>query len=107
MYMLSVVYAVDIKDVFGPAKTFNNLSDIVTKLFPNLLLAAGVIFFILVIGAGFTVVTSAGGGDPHAQERAKNFLTLSITGLVIIFGAYWIVQIISVVTGGSLTGLGF
>jgi hypothetical protein len=107
-YMFSIVYAqVKIEDKWPLAPNFTSLAGIVSYFFPKLLLVAGIICFIFVIGAGFTVLTSAGGGDPHAQEKAKNFLTLSITGLAIIFGAYWIMQIINVLTNGSLSGLGF
>lgn len=96
------VYAVDIGTVFPIAKNFKTLSSLVSYLIPRFMILAGVIFFILVIGAGVRVVMTAGSGDAHAQEQAKNFLTLSITGLVIIFGSYWVLQIINFITGGSL-----
>ena len=96
---------VNITDSFPIAQNFPTLSSLVSVFLPRLLLLAGVIFFILVIGAGVRVVMTAGGGDPHAQEQAKSFFTLSITGLVIIFGAFWVLQIINFITHGSLGGI--
>lgn len=102
--MFSVVFAVDIGQEFPLAKYgFQSLSELVSFLIPRFLLLAGIIFFILVIGAGIRVVMTAGSSDPHAQEQAKNFLTLSITGLIIIFGAYWVLQIINFITNNSLS----
>lgn len=83
----------------GPDVT---LASVVSTFLPRVLIFAGVIFFVLVILAGFGMITKAGSGDAHASEQAKAFLTYAVIGLVIIFAAYWIVQIISYVTGGSL-----
>jgi hypothetical protein len=96
---------VDIGTAFPIAQNFPSLASLISIFIPRLLLAAGIIFFILVIGAGVRVIMMAGGEDPHAQEQAKNFLTLSVTGLIIIFGAYWVLQIINYVTNGTLSNL--
>ena len=86
---------------------FSSLSDIVSHLLPNILLLGGIISFVIIIVAGIGMISGAGGGDSHGAESKKQALTYAIIGLVTMFGAYWILQIINFVTHGSLSGLGF
>jgi Na+-driven multidrug efflux pump len=97
---------VNIKDYFGPAGTFNSFGEIISFIFPKILIIGGIIFFVLVIIAGFGVINGSGNDDPHSKEQAKNFLTYAIIGFIIMFGAYWILQILSfVLTAGKTTNL--
>lgn len=98
---------IDIGDYFGPAKIgFGSFADIITQIFPKVLIIGGIIFFILVVIAGFGVISGAGNDDPHAKDQAKNFLTYAVIGMLIMFSAYWILQILSfVLTNGKSTNL--
>lgn len=87
------------------AQIFPTLSDFVSHLFPKVLLLAGIIFFILIVVAGIGVISGAGGDDAHAKEQSRAFLTYAVIGFIIIFGSYWILQIINYITGGSLSGI--
>jgi hypothetical protein len=100
------VNGVNIVDWWPWAKNFNNLADFFSFMMPKILLLGGIIFFVMVVIAGAGVVIGAGGDDPHKQEQSKNFLTYALIGLIIMFGAYWILQIVNFITGGSLGGLG-
>ena len=99
--------SVDIGKDYPPAKiaAFKTLGGFISSFLPKALLFAGIIFFLLTVAAGVMVIAGAGSADAHNQERAKSFLTNAIIGLVIIFTSYWIVQIISFITFGSLKGL--
>ena len=66
-----------------------------------LLLAAIVFFFILVIG-GIRWITS--GGDKANTETARNQITAALVGLVIVFAAWAILQLIQVFFGITLIG---
>lgn len=97
---------VSIGSAYGPARLGpQTFGDLMTGLLPNVILFAGVIFFILVIIAGVGVVAGAGKDDAHAQEKAKAFLTYAVIGFIIIFGAFWVLQIINYITKGSLKDL--
>lgn len=97
---------VNIYDVFGPAKTFSSFGAVISYIFPKILIIGGIIFFVLVVIAGFGVISGAGNDDPHAKEQSKNFLTYAIIGMLIMFSAYWILQILSyVLTSGKTTNL--
>lgn len=96
---------VDIGQKFPFAQNFQSLGQLVSSFLPNILLLSSIIFFILVIIAGLGVVMSAGSSDPQTQEKARSFLTYAVIGLIIIFSSYWILQLINVLTFGSLKGL--
>lgn len=58
----------------------------------SLVVAAIVFFFILVIGG---IRWIASGGDKSATEGARSQITAALVGLVIVFAAWAIVQLIS------------
>ena len=97
-----VFAAVDIKDVFGPAKTFPTLGSLLNVIVPNLFLLAGVILFVLLIGGGLAVVVGAGSGNPEQAAKGKKAITYAVAGLLIIFASWWVIKIIEKVTGVSI-----
>lgn len=103
------VYAVDIGEVWkfapGQNSNFTSLGNVVSFFLPKLFLIAGIIFFVLVIAAGFTFLQNAGSEDAHALDKWRQILTYGVIGLIIIFGAYWVLQIINLVTYGSFQSL--
>lgn len=58
---------------------------------------AGAAFLFFLISAGISMMTSK--GDPKALEAAKAKLTNALIGFVIIFTAYWIVQVVGLLLG--------
>ena len=84
-----------------PAK-FNfsatTVGGIVSVLVNFLLPIAGLIFLLILISSGFKMMTSA--GDPKRIASARSGLTTGLVGFIIIFTAFWLVQII-----GSILGL--
>lgn len=107
MSLIPQAYALDLNDpnVWPFAQKFGTFADIISKLLPTILLVAAFIFFILVIVAGFTFLSSAGSSDAHAKEKWREILTYGAIGLIIILSAYWVMQIINAVTFGSLGDL--
>lgn len=102
----SPVYAqVRIDQEWPLAIAFPSLGDFVSSFLPRILLFGGVIFFGLIIFAGTQVLTNAGSSDAHAKERWIEILRQGLIGLIIMFAAYWIVQIINVVSGNAFGGI--
>lgn len=77
--------------------TYSSASDLINAILPNIYVAAGLVIFFMFILGGFKVVSSA--SDSHKMEDGKKTITFAIMGLLIVFGSYWIIQIIQVVTG--------
>src|SRR4030042_4670115 len=84
---------------------FDSLRELVSTFLPKILLLVGIIFFFLTIYAGFSFMTSAGSEDAHAKAKWSQVLTYGVIGLVIMFGAYWILQIINYITQGSFEAI--
>ncbi len=88
---------------FGPNFNFKDatLGTIVQKAIPWIFGSAGIGLLLYLIYGGFHLMTS--GGEPKAMQEAKGKITNALVGFIIIFVAYWIVQIVGRVFG--LTGI--
>lgn len=78
-------------------KNLTSLGDIISTVVPYLFGAAGLLLLLYLIWGGFSYMLSQ--GDPKAVDSAKNKITTALTGFVIIFIAYWLVQILGTVLG--------
>ncbi|MBI3342893.1 hypothetical protein HY032_01935 [Candidatus Gottesmanbacteria bacterium] len=58
---------------------------------------AGIGLLLMLILAGFNFLTSA--GDPKKLEMGKQRLTYAIVGFLVIFTAYWAVQLAGIIFG--------
>jgi hypothetical protein len=93
----------------GPVeeKTFGGsltIGSILSRAIPIIFIFAGVSLLLMIVMSGFTFLTSA--GDSKKMEQGKNQLTNAIIGFIIIFAAFWIVQIFGTIFGlESMTGL--
>lgn len=89
---------VDIGQQFG--SNYNSSADLgklVTSLSSNAVVLGGVLFLIAVIGAGYHMLHNSGDAQKFAQGR--DIITYAFFGFLIIFGAYWIIQIIETTLG--------
>lgn len=75
----------------GLRAEFKDFGSIITELLKYLFPFAGLLLFAYLVMGGFSYLTS--GGDPKAMEQAKGKVTNAIVGFIIIFIAYWLVQI--------------
>lgn len=80
------------------ADAYDQPATIVNLIVSNLFVVAGIIVFFLIIGAGFSFIK----GSSQGKEEAKNLLTGAVIGFLIMFSAYWIIQIIKFVTGADI-----
>ncbi len=81
------------ESVTGPLPDkFTNLASVVSNAIPFIFPIAGVILLLYLVWGGFDILTSM--GDSKKVEAAKGKVTNAIVGFLIIFFAYWIVQIL-------------
>jgi hypothetical protein len=71
----------------------------------NALVIAGIIVLFFLVAGGIGMISGAGQDNPEKAEKSKKTITSAIVGFVVIFAAYWIVQIIGKITGTNLLGL--
>jgi uncharacterized membrane protein len=98
---LAVIAAEDInlKDVgkeFGPLTSLT-VGGIVAGLIKLVLVVAAIVFFFILVIGGIRWIIS--GGDKAQTETARNQITAALVGLVIVFAAWAIVQLINVFFG--------
>lgn len=80
---------------------YDNPAFLVNLLISNLFVIAGVIFFLFIIVAGFKFIT---GGQKGAEE-SKDIMKTALIGFSIMFAAYWVIQIIALLTGVVIPGI--
>lgn len=84
--------------ITGPLKNnVTSIAGIMTNIIPFVFAFAGIGLLIMILSAGFTLLTSA--GDAKKMESGKNHLTSAIIGFIIIFCAFWIVQLVGMMFG--------
>lgn len=81
----------------GTIDAFQSPRAFIAAILPNAFLLAGLILLILLIGGGVTMIRNS--GNPEAQQKSKSVVTAAVLGFVIIIAAYWIIQILQVLTG--------
>lgn len=80
------------------ADYYDTPTDLINLVVRNGFILAGIILFGLVIFAGFKLVQ----GGSKGMEDAKKILTGAVVGFIVMFAAYWVIQILEVVTGANI-----
>ena len=100
-----MVYALDIKDYFQPAEKFSTFGDLVSVILPNLYILSGLVFLVLLIFGGLSLIMAAGGQNPQQAEKGKNAVTAALIGFLLIFVSFWVIKIIETITGVKILSL--
>jgi len=87
--------------VQGPLTGNPTIGSLLSTALPIIIGLAGLGLLLMLISAGYTFMTSA--GDAKKMEQGKQRLTFAIVGFIIVFGAYWIVQIVGIMFGKGIT----
>jgi hypothetical protein len=100
---MNPVYAVDISQTpWGDRPlgiTFPSLATLINLILQNSLTIAGVILLALLIFGGISLILGAGASDPKKTQQGQKTVTSALIGFLIVFLAYFIIQIIEVITG--------
>jgi len=75
----------------------DSIGTIVGQSLSYIFAAAGIGLLLMIISSGFTVMMSA--GDAKKLAAGKGALTNAIIGFMLVFGAFWIVQIMGTILG--------
>jgi TRAP-type C4-dicarboxylate transport system permease small subunit len=93
-----------------PGTTFGNLGNItapniISAFITLVLIIAALVFFFMLVWGGIKYITSA--GDKAQTESARNQITAALIGLVIVFAAWAIINLINVFFGINIFSLNF
>lgn len=75
-------------------------SDIINAIIPIIFIVAGLVLFGMLIGGGFTIFLSA--GNPEKIKQGTGMITNGLVGFLIMFAAYWIIQLVEFSLGVKL-----
>ena len=81
----------------APKITGKNLGAIISDILPYLFTGAGLLLLLYLISGGLSLMLSR--GDPKAVQSARDKITGALTGFIIVFAAYWLVQIVGKILG--------
>ncbi len=84
-----------LKDGTPVKEVFNSTDDMINLIVKVIFVAAGFFLFLMIVGAGFAMIA----GQGKDKDKAKTTMTSALIGLVIMLAAYWIMQIIQLLTG--------
>lgn len=75
----------------------NGLGPVIGALYPYFFVFSSVGLLLMLIMGGFSLLT--GGSDPKQIESGKKKITFAIVGFLIVFLAYWAVQLVALIFG--------
>lgn len=78
------------------------LGTLVSILFSNAIVIAGILLVFLIIFAGINMIS--GSGDAQRVDHAKQILTAGIIGFVVVVAAFFIVRLVESSLGINILG---
>lgn len=87
-----------LKDGTPVKNVFDSTDDMLNLLVKVLFVGAGLVLFLMIISAGFAMIA----GDSKDKDKAKSTMTTAAIGFIVMFAAYWIMQIIEILIGTNL-----
>jgi hypothetical protein len=85
-----------LKDGSNVSDIYDTPSKLVNLIVSNLFVLAGIILFVFIILAGFKFISAS---DSKGKDESKSIITGVLIGFLVMFSAYWIIQIIEGITG--------
>ena len=96
------------RSFFGTSGHFlSNIGDVgklVSIIVSNAIIVAGIIMLFLILLGGISMIGGAGANNPQKVAQGKQTATIAVIGFIIVFAAYWIIQIIQKITGLQIVG---
>lgn len=80
------------------SETYTTPAFLVNLLVRNIFVFGGIVVFFMLLLTGFKFVA----GGKKGAEDAKQILTATVVGFLLMFSAYWIVQIVKIITGTNI-----
>lgn len=101
--MITLLAQVQIGPTYrSPFTQVGDVGKLVTSVVSNLYVLAGVLLLTFILLGGLSMIRGAGQNNPQKAGQGKQAATYAFIGFLIIFGSYWIIQLIEAITGLSI-----
>ncbi|OGD62284.1 hypothetical protein A2160_00625 [Candidatus Beckwithbacteria bacterium RBG_13_42_9] len=87
---------------FKFAGSAGTLGKVISELLKYIFPIAGLILLFMLIAGGFQLLTSA--GNPETTKAGQARVVSALIGFVIVFVAWWLMQIVETVLGFKILG---
>lgn len=87
----------DLENYIGLNDEVRTIGGMISEVLPLFWSVAGIALLAYLIFGGFQYMTS--GGDPRKAQAAKGKITDGLIGFVIVFIAFWIVELVGIIFG--------
>lgn len=77
---------------------YTSVGFLINLIVRNAMIAASVLLFAIILFAAFRFIS----GGKKGAEEAKNMIVAAMAGFAVMIAAYWIVQIVKVLTGADI-----
>ncbi|HZZ98953.1 MAG TPA: hypothetical protein VFG51_03400 [Candidatus Saccharimonadia bacterium] len=101
---LKSAYILNSKTNTTVASVFGQPAQLINVILPNIFIAAGLVILFLFVFGGLSIIMSA--GNEKGVDKGRQAITAAIVGFIIIFSAFWIIQIVQIVTGVKILNAG-
>ena len=104
---MNLLAKIDIGNSFlgtSPLSNPKGIGSLLTVFIQVIFSFAGIAILIFFILGGISLIAGAGSSDPQKIEKGKQTITSALIGFIIVFAAYWIVQLIEGWTGIKILG---
>lgn len=81
----------------NPISTVDSIYGLVNAILPNVYIIAGLILFLYALVGGFLLITAS--SSPDQAKNGQKIISNAIIGFIILFASYWLIEIISIITG--------
>ncbi len=77
-------------------------AEVINAIIPVIFILAGIILLFMLVFGGFTIFVSA--GNPEKIKKGTGMITSALIGFLIIFAAYWIIELLQITFGINILG---
>ena len=95
------ILAVNLQQKYNAPIVAGEPGTIIGNLISASFVIAGLIILFMFVFAGLGMLRGAGESKPEEMAKARKALTYAITGFVVVFTSYWIIQLIELITGST------
>jgi hypothetical protein len=97
---LNLADCLTLEDGRKVSDVFATPADLVNVIVRVAFIGGGILIFVMLLYSGFLFINGASKG----KDQAKEVMTNAIIGMIVMFAAFWILQIIRVITGVDYLG---